>query len=405
MKQKNVAALTLPPGKRDQIIWDDERDNFGVRLRRLAGGKLDKQWVAQVKRDGTTHRRQFGAVTLVSLTAARAAARKWLGEIATGKDPRAERRERKAKDAQTMRKLVDSYLASKGDEWAAKTRMDITRYLTDARYAGPLLRMPIGSIGLADIAARIDVIKKDKPATAANWRSTMSGFFVWCMRRGHCGQNPVINTEPPTRGKRDRVLTDEEIVAIWNACNDDRDDYHRIVRLLVATACRRDEIGSMRWSELDFTKGTFVIPIERAKTESSARTIPLLPMVREIIEGVPRMATRDYLFGRNAAGFVAWSAAKRELNERCGFSNFTLHDIRRSVATHMSEEPLSVLPHICELVLGHEFRKDVEGRYNRARYAGPIRDAYLRWHAHLCDLISGGERKVVNFPQPERALA
>jgi integrase len=197
------------------------------------------------------------------------------------------------------------------------------------------------------------------------------------VRRGLATANPVINTASIRTGKRTRVLSGEEIVTIWNACGDDHDDYHRIVRLLVATACRRDEIGSMRFSECDFDKGTFVIPIERAKTESSARTIPLLPMVRQIIDGVPRMATRDWVFGQKAIGFTAWSAAKRELNDRCGFSDFTLHDIRRSVATHMSEE-LAILPHIVELILGHEFRKDTEGRYNRARYAAPIRDAYLR---------------------------
>ena len=189
------------------------------------------------------------------------------------------------------------------------------------------------------------------------------------------------------------MLSGPELVTIWNACAP-ADDYSRIVRLLILTACRRDEIGSMRWSELDFDKGTFVIPIQRAKTESSARTIPILPALREIIDGVPRMAARDWLFGNRGTGFTSWSPDKLALNERCGFEDWVLHDIRRSVATHLSEE-LAVLPHVVELVLGHEFRGSVEGRYNRARYAGPIRDAYLRWHDYLRMLIDGGERKIV----------
>jgi integrase len=330
----------------------------------------------------------------LSLTKARAAAKKWLAEIVMGKDPAKERRDRQAKDAATFARVVGSYLADKGDEWAPKTRMDITRYLSDARYAGPLLRMAVDSIGRKDIALRIDAIKREResPTAAANWRSSVSGFYAWAIKRGIADQNPVIGTDKPKTSSRERVLSGEELVTIWNACAA-TDDYNRIIRLLTLTACRRDEIGSMCWSELDFDKGSFTIPPGRAKTKSSARTIPLLPAMREIIGSVPRIPGRDWVFGQRAEGFTIWSAAKRDLDARCGFEDWVLHDIRRSVATHMSEE-LAVLPHVVEVLLGHEFRKDVAGRYNRARYAGPIRDAYLLWHAHLRGLLAG-ERKVI----------
>jgi integrase len=398
MTKAAVDALTLPPGKRDHFEPDDEMDNFYVRVKRLANG-VGKTWTAQVKRGGKTHRQQFGSTAgPVGLTAARAAARRWLAEIALGKDPQAERRDRRARDARTMGKLVDSYIADKGNEWAPKTALEIARYLRDPRYAGPLLRMPVGSIGLADIAQRIDVIKKEMgAATAANWRSSTSGFFVWCLRRGAVLQNPVINSEKPKTESRRRVLTGDELRKVWLACGDD--DYGRIVKLLIATGCRRDEIGSMRWSELDFERGTFVLPVERVKTESSARTIPLLPLLRQIIDGVPRMATRDYLFGRNAAGFVAWSAAKRELDERCGFKDWVVHDIRRTTSTILNEE-LEVEWHVTELLLGHEFRGSTHGTYNRATYKRAIAAAYALWHDYIRTLIDGGGRKVVSFPVP-----
>jgi integrase len=84
-------------------------------------------------------------------------------------------------------------------------------------------------------------------------------------------------------------------------------------------------------------------------------------------------------------------------NARVGITDWTLHDFRRCIATHMSEK-LAVQPHIVELVLGHEFRAGLQARYNRALYEGPIRDAYLRWHDYLRTLIDGGERKVRGHP-------
>jgi integrase len=85
---------------------------------------------------------------------------------------------------------------------------------------------------------------------------------------------------------------------------------------------------------------------------------------------------------------------KAALDARSGVKDWTVHDIRRSVATHMSEE-LAIQPHIVELVLGHEFRAGVQKTYNRAPYAKEIRDAYLRWHDYLRTLVEGGERKVI----------
>jgi len=69
------------------------------------------------------------------------------------------------------------------------------------------------------------------------------------MREGVTSTNPVVGTNDPADGiePRDRVLAPEEVKTIWNQCRDD--DFRRIVRLLLLTACRRDEIGGLRWSE------------------------------------------------------------------------------------------------------------------------------------------------------------
>jgi integrase len=391
LTMESVAKLVLPEGKSDFTYWCEEQDSFGVRLRRVAGGKVAKTWIGQCKRGGKTHRRKFGSAAGTSPSEPRKAVKKWLARIDLGEDPQAERRKRREADKYTMRALVPSYLAERKPELAYKTFIETERYLSDPKYWGPIHKKPLGEIALRDVAACITTMKAEfGNAAAANARTTLSAFMVAMMRAGIADRNPVIGSARPKLESRSRVLSPDELRKVWLACGGDH--YGRIVRLLIATACRRDEIGAMKFSELDFERGTFTIPPERAKTPSSARTIPLLPMLREIIDGVPR--TRDYLFGSRAEGFVAWSAAKKELNDRVGFSDFVIHDLRRSASTLMNDE-LEIEPHIVELLLGHEFRSGTHGTYNKAKYRRAIAAAYAVWHDYLGSLISGSERKVI----------
>jgi integrase len=397
LTQKAIAALTLPDGKTDHIAWDDELPRFGFRLRRSHdGSKVLRSWIVQYSRGDRSPRIKLGDFSFLSAEQARSQAKKLLAQVALGEDPAAAKRDRHAKDALTMRALVDQYLKAKEADLAPRTFVESTRYLTDAKYFGPLHRMPLDQIALKDVAARIVAIKKLGNATASRARGALVTFFAWCMRQGLCTANPTIGSENVETRSRDRVLTPDELVAIWKACGDDH--YGKIIKLLIASGCRRAEIGDMCESEIDRERGTFTIPKERAKT-GKARVIPLLPMMLEIIKDVPRMASRDQLFGERSHGFTAWAKGKRALDQRCGVTNFTVHDLRRSVATHMAEE-LAIQPHIVELVLGHEFRTGVQATYNRAPYSKEIQNAYLCWHEYLKTLISGDERKVIPYIPP-----
>jgi integrase len=206
--------------------------------------------------------------------------------------------------------------------------------------------------------------------------------------------NPIIGTIQPNGGKsRERVLEDDEFAAIWNACKDDH--YGKIVRLLILLGARRAEVGGMRWSELDLERGTWTLPAERAKNNRK-HTLPLMPMALDIIRGVPRMVSRDQLFGgRSDSGFCAWHLGKIALDRRSGVSNWTPHDLRRTVATKMAD--IGVQPHIIEQILNHQsgHRSGPAGIYNRSRYEREVRSALGMWADHVRALVEGGERRVV----------
>jgi integrase len=394
---KAVAALTLPAGKTDHIEWDDEVRGFGYRLRAGAGGKLLRSWIVQYKRAGASRRMLLGSAAVVGAEAARLQARKLLGKVALGEDPASDRRARRDKDRNTMRSLVDEYLAAKRSEVRPKSFTEIERYLTGG-YFKPLHGMPIDQITRHDVARRIVAIGRESGnATAREARGALSTFFVWCLRMGLCEQNPVINAVKPAEIKpRERVLKDGELAAVWRACGDD--EYGKIVRLLILTGCRRAEIGDMTWSEIDLDKGTWTLPATRSKN-GRAHALPIMPMMREIVDTVPKMATRDQLFGTRSHGFTNWTLPKPVLDERSGVTEWHLHDIRRSVATKMAD--IGVLPHVIEAVLSHYsgHRAGVAGTYNRSPYEKEIRNALATWHDHLRTLVAGGERKVLAFEQ------
>jgi integrase len=211
--------------------------------------------------------------------------------------------------------------------------------------------------------------------------------------------NPVIGSvKPKDNASRERALTDAELVAVWRASGDD--DYGRAVKLLIFTGCRRQEIGGMRWSELDAERGTWTLPATRSKN-GKAHTLPLSPAAWGIINGVPRMASRDQLFGVSAGrGFSAWAQGKAGLDRRLGdaVAPFQLHDLRRSVATGMAD--LGVQPHIIEQILNHQsgHKRGPAGIYNRSSYEREVKVALALWADHVRSIVEGGERKVLILP-------
>jgi integrase len=289
------------------------------------------------------------------------------------------------------------YLAWKQGKVRPRSLFETRRYLTSG-YFKPLHAMPIDTIARKDIATRIVVIERESGSvTAARARAAIAAFFVWCLRMGLVENNPVIGViKPADTATGTRVLNDGELAALWRACQDD--DFGRIVKLLILAGCRRQEAGGMRFSELDPDQGTWTIPGVRTKN-GRAHTLPLPPMAWDIIQSVPRRATRDCLFGVYAEkGFSHWGLKDRlDLGDAVG--PFHLHDIRRSVATRMAD--IGIQPHIIEQVLNHQsgHKGGVAGIYNRSSYEREVRAALALWADHIRSIVEGSERKLLLLPQ------
>jgi integrase len=144
-----------------------------------------------------------------------------------------------------------------------------------------LHNLPLDKISRKDVAARLTRISLESGSiVAARARAQLSALFGWALAHGLCEANPVVGTLAPKNGQpRERVLSDAELSRIWKACGDD--DHGRCTKLLILTGCRRQEIGGMCWSEIDFDRGTWTLPAARSKN-GRAHTLPMLPAMRMI---------------------------------------------------------------------------------------------------------------------------
>jgi integrase len=287
--------------------------------------------------------------------------------------------------------IVKSYLEAKESEVRPSTFRGMRLYL-NGPYFKPLHSTTLSEIALADIAARLNVIKRISGSTALKARSALSGLYVWAMGEGLVSANPVVAThKPAAAGSRDRALALEELGAVWRACDDN--DYGRIVRLLILLGSRRQEVGSMRWTEFDLAKGTWLLPKERSK--NGHELLLTLPSAALKIIG-SQQSDCDYLFGVN--GFVCWSAGKSELDRRLTGQlkgPFRLHDLRRSFSTRMND--LGVQPHVIEAALNHYGgpRSGSAGVYNKSTYSNDVRAALALWAEHVLAAAEERTSKIV----------
>jgi hypothetical protein len=262
-----VAGLTLPAGKSDVTFFDTKLPGLGLRIR--AGGK--RSWVAFYRRDGRLVKLTLGNADVLDPEPARELAKRELAKaIVSEVDPRQEKKSRRRLANDTIGALVDGFLKD------AKARVDAgemrPRYFAEVErhlrvQAKPLHGKSSHLVEPIDIAARLKALATESWPTAANrCRSSLSAMFSWGMSQHLVKANPIILVEKPQKKEkaRKRVLSDAEMVEVWNAANLD-DDYCRIVRLLILTGCRRDEIGAMSWQELRLLKAELHLPGGRTK--------------------------------------------------------------------------------------------------------------------------------------------
>jgi integrase len=386
-----VDRLTLPPGKTDHIAWDEGLPGFGIRLR--AGG--GRTFIVQYRAGHVQRRETLGDVRKLDLEQARRAAKRRLGAVALGHDPAAEKAEALAKARNTFAAVLPRFLERKRASVRPRSWLSIELNLVK-RWA-PLHALPLHKIDRRVVAHRLAELEAEYGVNSARTaRIVLASFFTWAMREGLVDANPVTATNqlPPPKA-RERVLDDSELAAVWHGCSD-LGDFGTIIRLLMLTGARRDEISELRWDEFD---GSMLrIPGERTKN-GRPLVLPLPPLALSIFEAIPfcRLGRDRRVFGRGRGGFGAWSQSKALLDARIAVPSWRLHDLRRTFASGLAR--LGVEIATIEQCLNHRsgtFR-GIVAVYQRHDFIPEKRRALALWADHLRAITEGGEHQVVSL--------
>jgi integrase len=391
LTQRRIVALECPAGKKDKIIFDDEQKGLGVRV--TAGG--GKSFLVQYRHAGVKRRAPLGSCSAISLASAREAVRTILGDVAKGRDPVTEReqavKEAKAKAEQkalTLGVLIDKWQA----EHLAKRRPGYKDEATRAlRFAFKnKLMVPVADIDTEAAKRTIRAISADgKAATARLTTAYGRACFGWAISEGLANANPFQGLRLEAVASRERVLSDAELSAVWKA-TEGPGPYHAIVRMLILTGQRREEVASMAWDEVAEDLSMWTIPAGRAKN-GVAHIVPLSAQTRTILCAAPRIEGSVLVFPGLRGPFNGFSKAKADLDEASGVKDWRLHDLRRTLATGLQR--LGVRLEVTEAVLNHVSgsRAGIVGIYQRHDWKDEKRAALNAWGDHVAAVVAGRE--------------
>jgi integrase len=380
---QSAETLKLGSGEKDRIWFDDVIHGFGIRVRDTGS----RSWIFQYKIAGRTRRLVIGATSAVKFALAREKAREHYLKVKDGRDPAAEKKMQVQRASHTFGGLVERYLDHQRGQLRPASYREVARHLE--RYSASLHPLALDTVDRQIISERLGAIAKNPGAITSNRvRSTMSAMFTWAMREGLALANPVANTNKRDEVPRERVLRDSELGAIWHALGDGQ--YGTIVKLLILTGQRRDEIAGLRWSEIDFDRG--IISLSGARTKNGRpHEVPMAATVRALLQAQER-TERELVFGEGTGPFSGFSRCKAALDGRIAELNgalepWVLHDLRRSAATGMAE--IGIQPHVIEAVLNHVsgHKGGIAGIYNRAQYSAEKAQALARWDAHIAAVV------------------
>jgi integrase len=337
-----------------------------------------------------------------------------------------------------QQKHVKEAKAAEAEEADARTFANVikgyTRELGRLKRGPAILRMierellprwgsrEIGSIGRADVERVVAAIA-DRPAAARALHANIRRLLNWAGGREAYGlgdaQNPASRVRiSDLAGKkviRTRTLSNDELRALWRASERTAYPFGHLIRLLMLAAVRRGEASGAEWSEFDFTARLWTIPARRMKG-GAAHLVPITAEIAGLVQGVPRIEGAAVLFIASTSqlkpvtGFSqakvkldalmlqelrAVAAARGDDPTAVTLASWTLHDIRRTVRTHLSALPIE--ERVRELLLAHA-QPGLHQVYDQYSYVEEKRHGLELWAARLKGIIDPAPVDTVVLP-------
>jgi integrase len=371
----SVRKARVDKGKDRNFFWDTKIPGFGLQV--TAAGH--KSFVIQYRAKGRSRRMAIDGV--LGLEAARKRARALLGEVAHDCDPLGERRAELSRTRDTFQAIAESYFAREGK----KLRTGEDRRQTLARLVYPVMgTQPIADIRRSDIVRLLDGIEdKNGPVQADRVLAYIGKVMNWHASRSDEFRSPIVRGMARTSSKeraRARVLTDDELRAVWKPAEATPGPFGAFIRFLLLTGARRSEAADLTRDEI--ADGVWSLPAARNKVKQEL-VRPLSGAAQKVVASVPRLGR--YVFTASGAKPLrGFAKAKERLDAACGVKNWTLHDLRRTARSLLSRA--GIASDVAEMCLGHVLT-GVRGTYDRHEYHAEKKQAFEALAAQIARIV------------------
>jgi integrase len=382
LTDRGIAALKPASAVAYRLAWDAIVPSLAVRV--TATGQKSFVLVTRYPSSSNPTARSLGKVGAITIEDARVKAREWLKLIVAGTDPA---QAGQAAETNTLRAICSEYLVRNGSKRTLEWEGAILR-----RLVLPHLGVkPINEVRRSDIVRLLDGIEDANGVAMANRTlAIIRRVMNWHAARTDDFRSPIVRGM--SRGKevpRDRILTDDELRAVWRATGEVNlpQMFSAYVRFLLLTGARRKEAAALRRVELVGNEWT--LPASRNKTGQELIR-PLSRAALQIVEGLPKLGEWVFTHTGNAA-LSNLGRFKVELDRASGTSAWTYHDLRRTARSLMSRA--GVPSDHAERCLGHVIG-GVRGVYDRHTYREEMLIAYEKLAALIAQIVDPQENVV-----------
>ena len=413
----SLTDLEIRHAKPDPVTKRELRDDRTPGLMVRISRRGVKTWSYQTRIHGEQRRFPIGRYPEIGVAEARRQAAILRADALKGKDPirakrasveKAERKREAVRAAPKVRDLLqeyeDTYLRPKLRGWRNRRR-ELDRALAD------LLDKPVKSLKRGMLQRVVDQKALAAPTSANRLSSAISAFVRWAVKREKAPSDLFLPLEKPTKERpRDRVLTLEEVRAIYEAAGDVGAPFDAIFRLLLLTAQRRSEVCDMRFGELDLVRRRWEIPSARAKNGRPHIVHLSAPAMVEVQRRIDLLRALGVALERHTLLFSTTgrtpvsgiSKPRRRLDEILGArfpgtisDRFTLHDFRTAFATAMGEagQPEGVIDRILNHVATTSAASAVARVYNRADLLPQRAQVLDAW----AEIVTGARGEIISF--------